>query len=128
VSSTEPEIDRSDSLPIPPGLGCALSILVGLVGVAIFFVAVSFALRGEVRFSTGELTERRVWLVRDVGELGLGFSTSGLVSGSVSSGQACVETRVRFLMFQSADPVQPLAYCECLERADGSWLAVGDCE
>lgn len=129
MTATGVQSGRSSSLPIPPALGCLLSVLLGLAGVGILFVVLSFAFRGEVRFSAGELTETRVWLIREEPDLGLGVSTARIVSGSRSDGQACVETTVRFLMLRSSeDTRQSVAYCECLERVDDSWIGIGACD
>lgn len=123
------ESGRSEALPFPPALGCLLSVLLGLAAAGFFFVTLSFALRGEVRLAAGELTERRVWLIRGDSELGLGVSSARIVSGGRSEGEACVRTSVRFLMLRrSQDSPRSVQYCECLERVDDGWIGVGACE
>lgn len=129
MTTTGAETGRSSSLPLPPALGCVFSALLGLVGVAVFFVVLSFAFRGELRFSASELTETRVWLIRGEPDLGIGVSTARIVSGGRSEGQACVETSVRFLMLRRSEDTRSSAeYCECLERVDGSWIGIGACD
>lgn len=119
---------RKDRLPIPPALGCLLSILLGLLGVLIFFVVVSLALRGEVRLARGALEETRFWVVNEADELGLAYSTATIVEGSEPAGEACVETRVRFVMLRSPEPRPPVSYCECYQQFDNRWASIGDCD
>lgn len=129
MSEAGADSGRSEVLPFPPALGCLFSLLLGLVAVVIFFVVMSFALRGEVRFSAGELTETRLWLVRSESDLGFGVSTARVVSGSRSAGEACVQTTVRFLMLRrSEDTPRLVQYCECLEQIDDQWIGTGACE
>jgi hypothetical protein len=129
LTESEPSERRKPrALPIPPAVGCLGSILAGLAGVAIFFVVVSMALRGEVRFTRGTLGETRIWPVEEGDELGLGFSTAEIVRGSEESGAACVETRIRFVMLRSTEDRRPITYCECFQQEDGSWSSTGDCE
>lgn len=126
--SDSPRRDRQRTLPVPPALGCAFSVLLGLAGVAITFVVLSLAFRGELRLTGEQLTERRIWLIREQGEFGLGLSNTRVVNGSEDSGQACVATKVRFLMLRSEQPVLPADYCECYQQMDGSWQSIGECE
>lgn len=129
MSETGGVSGRSEALPIPPALGCLLSVLAGLVAVSLFFVVMSFALRGEVRFSAGELTETRVWPLVGEADMGLAVSTARIVSGSRSAGQACVETTVRFLLVRRAEDTRRVVrYCECLERLENQWIGIGACE
>ena len=128
MTATGSDSGRSDSLPVPPALGCLFSVLLGLVAVAIFFVVLSFAFRGEVRIAAGELSERRMWLIREPSSLGFGYSSTRVVSGGRSEGRACVETTVRFLMLRSEQDWQPIEYCECLELIDDSWIGAGSCD
>lgn len=114
-------------LPFAPALGCLLSVLAGLLGVGVFFVMVTMAVQGELRIRRGELGETRVWLIREGADQGLGISTTTVVSGSESSGKACTETRVRFLMLVAEQEREPLTYCECFAKVGEAWSFVGEC-
>jgi hypothetical protein len=97
--------------------------------VGVFYVVVTMAIQGEIRIGRGELGETRVWLLREGGERGLGFSGTRLVSGSEAAGAACVETRVRFLILGGAGGSAPVSYCECLEKVGETWTSTstGEC-
>jgi hypothetical protein len=118
---------QSKPLRFPPALGCLASILVGLLGAAIFFVVVSMALRGEVRFTQGELGETRFWVINEADDLGLAYSIAQVVQGDEDNGAACVETCVNFVMFRSSELRQPVTYCECFQKDNGRWFSTGDC-
>ena len=93
----------------------------------VFYVLVTMAIQGEIRIGRGELGETRVWLLREGGERGLGFSGTRVVSGSEATGAACVETRVRFLILGGAGGSAPVSYCECLEKVGETWTSIGEC-
>jgi hypothetical protein len=93
----------------------------------VFYVLVTMAVQGEIRIGRGELGETRVWLLREGGERGLGFSGTRVVSGSEATGAACVETRVRFLILGGAGGSAPVRYCECLEKVGETWTSIGGC-
>lgn len=93
----------------------------------VFYLLVTMAVQGEIRIGRGELGETRVWLLREGGERGLGFSGTRLVSGSEATGAACVETRVRFLILGGAEEPAPVSYCECLEKVGETWTSTGEC-
>ena len=104
-----------------------MSITIGLLAVGVFTLLVTMAVPGEIRIGRGELGETRVWLLREAGDRGLGFSSTRLVSGSEASGAACVETRVRFLILSGAEGSAPVSYCECLEKVGETWTSTGEC-
>jgi len=95
--------------------------------VGAFYLLVTMAVQGEIRIGRGELGETRVWLLREGGERGLGFSGTRLVSGSEATGAACVETRVRFVILGGAEGSEPVSYCECLEKIGETWTSTGEC-
>ena len=94
----------------------AFSVLAGLL-----------AVRGDIVIARDDLRQTRLWLVREEGSRGLGFSSARFVSGDAQSDRACVETRVRFLLWQSSQPTPGLRYCECYRRVDGQWQYSGAC-
>ena len=93
----------------------------------VFYLLVTMAAQGEVRVGRGEFGETRVWLIREAGEQGLGFSRARVVSGNEAVGAVCVETRVSFLMLRAAERPQPVSYCECLEKVGENWTSTGEC-
>ncbi len=98
-----------------------------MLGAGVFYLLVTLAVQGEIRVGRGEFGESRVWLIREVGEQGLGFSRARVVSGNEAAGAVCVETRVRFLMLRAAEDPKPVSYCECLEKVGENWTSTGEC-
>jgi hypothetical protein len=119
--------EQERNLPFPPTIGCLLSIGIGLLGVGVFYLLVTIAVQGEIRVRRGEFGETRVWLIREAGEQGLGFSRARVVSGNEAAGAVCVETRVSFLMLRAAEGSQPVSYCECLEKIGETWTSTSEC-
>ncbi len=112
---------------VSPACGCFAALLVAVVGASLLLIALSVALRGEARISKGDLGELRVWLIRESGNQGLGLSTTRVVAGRESEGEACVRTTARFLMVRSAQEVKDVAFCECYEKQGQTWVGAGDC-
>jgi hypothetical protein len=97
------------------------------VGASLLLIVLSIALRGEARFSKGDLGDLRMWLIREPANQGLAFSTTRIVEGSESSGEVCIRTTARFLMVRSAQEIEDVAYCECFEKLGETWVGVGEC-
>ncbi len=116
------------SVKVSPALGCLSVILVGVVAAGLLLVALSIALRGEARFSNGDLGELRIWLIRETANQGLGLSTTRIVEGRESSGKACVRTTARFLMVRSVQEVEDVRFCECYEKQGETWVGGGECQ
>ncbi len=116
------------SVKVSPALGCLSVILVGVVAAGLLLVVLSIVLRGEARFSKGDLGELRIWLIRETANQGLGLSTTRIVAGRESSGKACVRTTARFLMVRSAQEVEDVQFCECFEKQGETWVGGGECE
>ncbi len=116
------------SVKVSPALGCLSVILVGVVAAGLLLVVLSIALRGEARFSKGDLGELRIWLIRETANQGLGLSTTRIVAGRESSGEVCVRTSARFLMVRSAQEVEDVQFCECFEKQGETWVGGGECE
>ena len=118
----------SSELGISPAAGCLLSLFLGMTMVALFYLALTLAMRGELHLQRGALGGIRLWLVREEANQGLGISSTRVRSGSESQGQVCLETRVRFLLWQQSEEVDNPRYCECFQQLDERWELVGDCE
>ena len=113
---------------VSPALGCLSVILVGVVAAGLLLVILSIALRGEARFSKGDLGELRIWLIRETANQGLALSTTRIVEGRESSGKACVRTTARFLMIRSAQVLEDVQFCECYEMQGETWVGGGECQ
>lgn len=103
--------------------GCALGVLVWAVLMLIPLLLFALAVRGEISVTTGSAPEQRlrVWLIMDAAQRGVGISTAAVYE--MGSG-VCVQTDVRFLLWQGQPEAQQ-PYCECYERgAEGEWRAV----
>ena len=116
------------SVKVSPALGCLSVILVGIVAAGLLLVVLSVALRGEARFSKGDLGELRIWLIRETANQGLALSTTRIVEGRESSGKACVRTTARFLMVRTAQEVEDVQFCECYEKQGETWVGAGECQ
>ena len=112
---------------IPPALGCLGSLALGVVCVAGFYLVVTLGLQGEVRVPRGELGELRLWMIREPGYEGLGRSSTRIVQGSERSGQACLVSSIRFLLWEADEPIEDLDYCECYEKEGDHWSSRGEC-
>lgn len=124
----QPKADSRAAGPrsgISPAAGCALALGLTAAGIAAVFAAASLLLRGDLILARGDLTETRLWLVRENGQEGLGFSNSSLVSRGEE--RACVLTRVGFLLWRSAGEGPGTTFCYCYERRRGTWEEVGPC-
>ena len=113
---------------VSPALGCLSVVLVGFVAAGLLLVVLSIALRGEARFSKGDLGELRIWLIRETANQGLGLSTTRIVAGRESSGKACVRTTAMFLMVRAAQEVEDVQFCECYEKQAETWVGGGECQ
>jgi len=125
IRSTEPE---GRNVKVSPALGCLSVILIGVLAAGLLLAALSIALRGEARFSKGDLGELRIWLIRETANQGLGLSTTRIVAGRESSGRACVRTTARFLMVRTAQEVKDVQFCECYEKQGETWVGGGECQ
>lgn len=112
---------------LSPAAGCLLALAIGLAGAALCLVLGILVVQGEVRLPGGELTAPRLWLVREPQAQGLGLETKRIVRGGVREDAACVETRVRFLLWRSDGSASRLVFCECYGRVDERWELKGPC-
>jgi hypothetical protein len=101
--------------------------VVAVLAAGLLLIVLSIALRGEARFSKGDLGELRVWIIRESANQGLGLSTTRIVAGRESEGEACLRTTARFLMIRSAQEVIDVEFCECYEKQGETWVGGGDC-
>ena len=130
MSESEPaETTESQGLSVnvSPALGCTSIVLAAVFAAGLLLVILSIALRGEARIDKGDLGELRVWLIRETANQGLAISTTRIVSGRESEGEACIRTTARFLMVRSAQEVEDVVFCNCYEKQGETWMGGGDC-
>jgi len=116
----------TDSLPVPPAVGCLASILVGLLAVAVLFSAMRLVRDGELRYG-GPLTPVRLWLVNDAGNQGVAFSTAAYSDERYGLDGVCVLTQVRFLLWRQDGSGASIEYCECYQVVSQGWQYLGSC-
>lgn len=112
---------------LSPGAGCLLALALSLIPAAALFLAGVLVVQGEIGLGGEGPVGARLWLVREPDSAGLGLSRARVVSGSQDSGEACVHTTVRFLLWRSDGPSPDVEVCECLRRQAGGWVSVGAC-
>lgn len=120
--ATPPEESSAHTTIGRPGRGGCLAFVALWLCVAGASLAVGLlAVKGELVLRRGELNEARVWLVAEPQRRGLGISSTRFVEGNRNADSACLETRVRFIMWRgAAEPA--LSYCECYGRVAGGGL------
>jgi hypothetical protein len=99
--------------------GCLLGLLGWLLIITVPFCLILFALRGDVSWRRGSLTQDRLWLV--AGEpgressAGIAYSATRLVpaSGAVPAGAMCARTTVYFLLWRGTS--ETVNFCECFQ-------------
>ena len=106
-------------------LGCALGLLVWIVLILSPCLLFTLATQGELTLALGSAPGQtaRLWLVMEADERGIGLSTPS-VQASGDGHALCVQTDVRYFLWQGR--VEPSSYCECYRRAnaDAAWEAV----
>jgi len=121
---TEPNVVEAS----PPRSSRRRRVLIG-IGLIIWFMLLmlpclffTLAFNQEIAIATGDLPgqQLRVWLVMEVTQRGLGYSTASVDQRSETS--ACLTTRINFLLWQGRG--EPASYCECFTRASASdpWM------
>jgi hypothetical protein len=127
IDAAESPESQGGTRGVSPAVGCLSTLLVAVLAAGLLLITLSTALRGEARFSKGDLGEMRLWLIREAANQGLGLSTTRIVAGRESSGEVCIRTTARFLMVRSEREIEDVAYCDCYERQGENWVAAGDC-
>lgn len=100
--------------------GCVIGLMIWLLLVLSPCLMIVLAVRGEIALTTGSAPEQklRIWLIQEAGQSGIGVSNVDLLT---DSGQLCVQTNVRFILWRGqAEPAQS-QYCECYTRIETDW-------
>ena len=109
----------TDTVAIPPSppkrsrvrrIGCTILVVIWFLLLLTPCLVVVLASRGEISISTGSAPEQRtrIWLLMEATQRGLGVSTASVHE---AGDQLCVQTDVRFLLWQGSQA--PTSYCEC---------------
>ncbi|MYE26061.1 MAG: hypothetical protein F4X87_02360 [Chloroflexi bacterium] len=113
-------------------LGCALAVLIWfallLTPCALFYLAAN----GEIRFDHRDVPQPHahplllVSLVSEAADRGLRFESSRIVEAQSNSERLCVETAVRFFLWEYSGGNQDVSYCDCYqgEASDADWELV----
>ncbi|MEK7278413.1 MAG: hypothetical protein AAB427_13770 [Chloroflexota bacterium] len=105
-------------------IGYILGFLLWLVVMLAPCAAITLALRGEINWQRNEYDGDRVWLIQERDQRGLGYSAVRLVGDErPTDGPVCVQTTVRFLLWEGSAEGQDTEYCECY-GIDGSLIEV----
>lgn len=99
-------------------------MLIG-IGLVIWFtllllpcVLFTLAVNQEIAIPTGDLPGQqvRIWLVMEVEQRGLGYSTASVTQRSET--EVCLTTDIGFLLWQGQ--AEAARYCECYARSSAS--------
>lgn len=105
-------------------LGCGLALLFWftllLTPCALFYLAAN----GEIRLEHRDIPQPHahpfllVSLVSEAENRGLRLEASWIADADPVEGMVCVETAVRFLLWQYSDGNQNVSFCDCYTRQD----------
>jgi len=103
---------------------CGCLLWLGLLCLPLFVFVL--AVQGEMNWQRGEFASDRVWLIREVDQRGVGYSSARVISNEepAAGGPICVRTRVIFLLWRGS--AEPVAYCECYTA--GLHEPAGECQ
>ena len=98
--------------------GCLAGLLVWLVVITVPFCLILFAIRGDVSWRRGVLTQDRLWLVAaEPGQgsaAGVAYSATRLVASPAEpQGAVCARTTVYFFLWRGQS--ETISYCECYQ-------------
>ena len=123
----QPGTPPQERLPFSPGVGCLLSILVGLLCAGAFSLVLWLDRQGQVVYAPEPFRATRIWVLRGVEGRGLGISKTRPLPGATSE-SVCARTEVRFYFLGSAVPGADTHYCECYARGPSGWASAGACQ
>ncbi len=82
------------------------------------------AVNGEIRIWQEDVPDPYaqprllISLISELDDRGLRIETSSIIHSDADNLSTCVETKVRFLLWESQGGNQDVTYCECYERVD----------
>ena len=102
------------------GLLVPLWFMLLLTPCALFYLAAN----GEIRIWQDNVPDPYsqprllISLISEMGDRGLRIETSSVFNSDADNLSTCVETKVRFLLWETQGGNQDVTYCECYGRAD----------
>lgn len=107
---------EGDELPFHPAWGCALSMIVGALGVGFMYMMISLAVGGEIRWGREPSRANRIWLVESEGQAGIGWSSASEMETVLPEADVCIQQEVRFLLWSQGFAGEVQKYCDCYRR------------
>lgn len=104
--------------------GCLLGLLGWLLIITVPFCLILFAIRGDLTWQRGDLTQDRLWLITQSAETGqdsagVAYSATRLAANPAApQGALCARTTVYFLLWRGQS--ETVQYCECYQPRPGS--------
>lgn len=121
-----PDTLREERLPFSPGVGCLLSILVGMVCAGAFFLILWLNQQGQIVYAPEPYRVTRVWTLSEVEGRGLGISRTRPLPGATAD-EVCARTEVHFYFLGPGVSDADTDYCECFTRTESGWSSAGSC-
>ena len=127
--------NRGEAAPPKRGLlrraGCGLILVFWFALLLTPGALLYLAANGEIRLWHREIPQPHahplllISLISETKDRGLRLENSTIASHSGADDAICVETLVRFLLWQSSSGSQDARYCDCYEResTDAAWRA-----
>lgn len=114
-------------------LGCAIALLIWFTLLLTPFALFYLAAQGEIRFNHRDIPQPQahpfllVSLVSESADRGLRVESSRIADARSSEAMICVDTTVRFLLWEYSGGNQDVSYCDCYRRAktEANWELVG---
>lgn len=115
--------------------GCLIGVLIWLCVMALPFLALALAVKGELAWRRSEFVEDRLWLVNaetglgSRGASGIGYSAARVVSDQTAAdGPVCVRMSIYFLLWEGES--EGVTFCDCYVKraaAGGGYEPSGSC-
>ncbi len=105
-------------------VGCGLLLPLWFMLLMMPCALLYLAVNGEIRIWQPGVPEPYaqprllVSLISEADDRGLRIETSSVFHADTDNLRTCVETKVRFLLWESQGGNQDVSYCECYERVD----------
>lgn len=120
-------VAKEERSGIPVRLGCGSIIIFTILCSVLVLLVINLVVGGEINIRRGDLGGYRIWLVRQDGLKGVGYSWTTELDENAEPGTTCVETKVRFLEWQTGQENGNIEYCECYVAQQGEWIFSGEC-
>lgn len=110
-------------------LGCGIVLVIWFMILLTPCALLYLASNGEIRILHTDIPDAyehprlSIELVSEVKSRGLRVINSSVVDNDLDDNLMCVQTNVRFLLWQTNEDNQDTAYCDCYERneSDAGW-------